>query len=53
MGTVFASYHYDLNYITVHGKSRFPGQVAWDRQGKKYNITVPEGHLLMQAGKIF
>lgn len=24
-GTVFAGYHYDLNFITIHGKSRYPG----------------------------
>jgi len=24
-GTVLAGYHYDLNFITAHGRSRYPG----------------------------
>ena len=52
-GTVFAGYHYDLNFITIHGKSRFPGLRAWTRGGKVMKVSVPEGHLLLQAGKMF
>lgn len=52
-GTVFANYHYDLNFITIHGKSRFPGLRAWTREGKLVNLKVPEGCLLIQAGKQF
>ena len=22
---IFAGYHYDLNFLTIHGKARFPG----------------------------
>ena len=29
VGTVFAGYHYDLNFLTIHGKSRFPGLYIW------------------------
>lgn len=50
-GTVLAGFHYDLNFITVHGKSRFPGLFIWTRQGTKLRVTVPDGCLLMQAGK--
>lgn len=25
LGTVFANFHYDLNFLTIHGKSRFSG----------------------------
>ncbi len=24
-GNVFAGYHYDMNFLTLHGRSRFPG----------------------------
>jgi isopenicillin N synthase-like dioxygenase len=49
-GTIFAGFHYDLNFITIHGKSRFPGLMAWTKNGKR--IKVPDGHLLLQAGKM-
>ncbi|CAG9333045.1 unnamed protein product [Blepharisma stoltei] len=52
-GTVFAGYHYDLNFITIHGKSRFPGLSAWMRNNKKIDVAVPSGCLLLQAGKLF
>jgi len=50
-GTVLAGYHYDLNFLTIHGKSRFPGLSVWSRQGKKLSVTIPDGCLLVQAGK--
>ncbi len=31
VGTAFAGFHYDLNFITVHGKSRYPGLYIWRR----------------------
>lgn len=30
-GTVLAGYHYDLNALTIHGRSRFPGAAAAER----------------------
>ena len=33
VGTVFAAFHYDLNLLTIHGKSRYPGLFAWLRTG--------------------
>lgn len=51
LGTVLASFHYDLNLLTVHGKSRFPGLTVWRRDGVKTAPVVPEGCLLVQAGK--
>jgi len=51
LGTVFASYHYDLNFLTIHGKSRFPGLFVWTREGKRVSVKVPENCLLIQAGK--
>jgi len=53
LGTILASYHYDLNFLTIHGKSRFPGLSVWSREGKKIAVKVPEGCLLLQAGKQF
>jgi isopenicillin N synthase-like dioxygenase len=50
-GTVLAGFHYDLNFLTIHGKSRFPGLSVWTREGVKTAVTVPDGCLLVQAGK--
>jgi hypothetical protein len=33
VGTVFAGFHYDLNFLTIHGKSRYPGLFAWLQNG--------------------
>lgn len=49
-GTVFAGVHYDLNFLTIHGKSRFPGLYIWLKDGTKMNVKVPDGCLLIQAG---
>lgn len=51
--TIFAGFHYDLNYLTIHGKSRFPGLLIWTRQGERVQVRVPDGCLLVQAGKQF
>ncbi|EPS69800.1 hypothetical protein M569_04962, partial [Genlisea aurea] len=51
IGVVFAGYHYDLNFLTIHGRSRFPGLNIWLRNGQKMEVKVPEGCLLIQAGK--
>lgn len=53
IGTIFAGFHYDFNFLTIHGKSRYPGLFAWLRSGEKFTVSVPEGHLLLQAGKQF
>jgi isopenicillin N synthase-like dioxygenase len=50
-GTVLAGFHYDLNFFTIHGKSRFPGLFVWTREGVKTPVAVPDGCLLVQAGK--
>ncbi|XP_044512101.1 uncharacterized protein LOC123230066 isoform X2 [Mangifera indica] len=50
-GTVFAGYHYDLNFLTIHGRSRFPGLNIWLRNGQKVEVKVPVGCLLVQTGK--
>jgi len=48
---VLAGYHYDLSFLTIHGKSRFPGLYVWLRDGTKILVKVPDGCLLLQAGK--
>ena len=50
-GAVFAGYHYDFNFLTCHGKSRFPGLHAWLRDGSRLPVRVPDGCLLLQAGR--
>lgn len=53
VGTAFAGFHYDLNFLTIHGKSRYPGLFVWLRNWKKMAVKVPDGCLLMQAGIMF
>lgn len=47
----YAGYHYDLNFLTIHGKSRFPGLFVWLRDGKRVAVKIPAGCLFIQAGK--
>mmetsp|Transcript_414 Transcript_414/g.686 ORF Transcript_414/g.686 Transcript_414/m.686 type:complete len:359 (-) Transcript_414:282-1358(-) len=49
----FAAYHYDLNFLTIHGRSRFPGLFVWTRENKRLPVKMPKGCLLLQAGKQF
>lgn len=47
VGSIFAGFHYDLNFLTIHGKSRYPGLFVWLRNGERLSVAVPEGHLLL------
>lgn len=51
VGTIFAGFHYDFNFLTIHGKSRYPGLSVWLKDGTKVPVYVPDGCLLLQAGK--
>lgn len=53
IGTTFAGFHYDLNFITIHGKSRYPGLFLWTREWHKQPVSIPDGCLLLQAGIMF
>jgi len=53
LGTVLASFHSDINFLTIHGRARFPGLFVWTREGKRLAINVPHGCLLLQAGQEF
>ena len=50
IGTVFAGVHYDLNFLTIHGKSNYGGLYIWLRNGEKKRVRIPDGCLLIQAG---
>lgn len=51
--SILAGFHTDLNFLTIHGRSRYPGLHIWARNtGKKIPVSMPPGkHLLVQAGK--
>ncbi|KAI0688673.1 Clavaminate synthase-like protein [Cytidiella melzeri] len=52
--TILAGFHTDLNFLTIHGRSRYPGLNIWARNtGKRIPVNFPsEGrYLLVQAGK--
>ncbi|KDD73684.1 hypothetical protein H632_c1930p1 [Helicosporidium sp. ATCC 50920] len=50
-GAVFAGYHADLNFLTIHGRARFPGLRIWLRSGERVEVRVPQDCLLLQVGK--
>jgi isopenicillin N synthase-like dioxygenase len=51
--TILAGFHTDLNFLTIHGRSRYPGLHIWARNtGKRIPVRIPSGNnLLVQAGK--
>ncbi|CAK7200241.1 hypothetical protein SEUCBS139899_002932 [Sporothrix eucalyptigena] len=53
LDTILAGFHTDLNFLTIHGRSRFPGLHIWARNtGRRIAVAIPPGrHLLVQAGK--
>ena len=53
VGTTLAGFHYDIAFLTIHGKSRYPGLSVWLRNWKKIPVKIPKGCLLLQAGSTF
>ncbi|KAG5986264.1 hypothetical protein E4U54_005514 [Claviceps lovelessii] len=51
--TILAGFHTDLNFLTIHGRSRYPGLHIWARNtGDRIAVKIPPGnYLLVQAGK--
>jgi isopenicillin N synthase-like dioxygenase len=51
--TILAGFHTDLNFLTIHGRSRYPGLNIWARNtGDRIAVKIPPGnYLLVQAGK--
>jgi len=47
VGAVFAGFHYDISFMTIHGKSRYPGLSVWTRDWKKKTVKIPQGCLLV------
>ena len=52
-GSIFAGFHYDISFLTIHGKSRYPGLYVWLRNNQKLQVKVPDGCLLLQSGITF
>ncbi|OAA47976.1 hypothetical protein ISF_09508 [Cordyceps fumosorosea ARSEF 2679] len=53
LDTILAGFHTDLNFLTIHGRSRYPGLNIWARNtGRRIAVRMPPGnYLLVQAGK--
>jgi hypothetical protein len=52
--TILAGFHTDLNFLTIHGRSRYPGLHIWARNtGERILVQFPPTgrYLLVQAGK--
>lgn len=49
--TILAGFHYDLNLMTLHGKSNYTGLNVWTTNGSKIEVNIPDGYILVQAGK--
>lgn len=57
--TILAGFHTDLNFLTIHGRSRYPGLHIWARNtGRRIAVQMPPpapggggSYLLVQAGK--
>ena len=52
--TILAGFHTDLNFLTIHGRSRYPGLHIWARNtGQRILVRFPPTgrYLLVQAGK--
>lgn len=47
VGTTLAGFHYDIAFLTIHGKSRYPGLYVWLRNWKKVPVRIPKGCLLL------
>ncbi|PAV19481.1 Clavaminate synthase [Pyrrhoderma noxium] len=40
---ILAGFHTDLNFLTIHGRSRYPGLNIWARNtGKRIAVKIPE-----------
>ena len=52
-GSILAGFHYDISFLTIHGKSRYPGLYVWLRNNQKLAVKIPDGCLLLQSGITF
>lgn len=51
LGDVANEVHYDLNLATFFGKANAPGLFVWIAKKFRVALSIPEGCMLMQAGK--
>ena len=49
-GTIMAGFHYDFCFLTIHGKSNYPGLFIWLTDGTKLPVVLEDGYLLIQSG---
>jgi len=50
LGEAFANVHDDFAFMTIHGRSTFPGLFVWTPSGQKIKVRTPPGCFLLQAG---
>lgn len=51
-GTVHSSWHTDMSFCTIHGRSNYPGLFIWTRKLKKIPARLPDdGCFLLQVAK--
>ena len=50
-GTILAKFHSDINFLTIHGRSRYPSLDIWARNtGQRIGVEILPGHnFLVQA----
>jgi len=52
-GTILTRCHSDVNFLTIHGRSRYPSLDIWPRNtGHRIGLEIPPGNnFVVQAGK--
>jgi isopenicillin N synthase-like dioxygenase len=52
-GTIVTRRHSDVNFLTIHGRSRYPSLDIWARNSKqRIGVEIPPGNnFVVQAGK--
>lgn len=48
---IVAGAHFDISYMSAHGKGKYPGLTIWTRNGTRIRVKVPDGCILIQAGR--
>lgn len=38
---VYSFIQLDLNFLTIHAPTKYPGLFVWSEDGKKYPINIP------------
>ena len=51
LNTTYATFHTDISFLTIHGKSNYPGLRIWLRNGTRMDLKIPDGCLLLQVGR--